>query len=209
MFKYLLGRQANSLSWVPVASPHHNREVEIKLKVAGAAAARRLLRKAGLRVHRPRVFEDNIVFDTADLALRQAGQLLRLRQTGRAILLTYKGPAAPGKHKSREELEITLSDLDQAALIFGRLGFHPVFRYQKYRTEYAQPRERGIVTLDETPVGCFLEIEGAPEWIDRTARKLGFEESSYITASYGGLYFQLRSERADLPADMVFPGRAT
>jgi adenylate cyclase, class 2 len=194
---------------VPVASPHHNREVEIKLKVASAPAARRLLRSMGFRVRRPRVFEDNIVFDTADLALRQAGQLLRLRQTGRETLLTYKGPAAPGKHKSREELEVTLSDAGQAALISERLGFHPVFRYQKYRTEYARPRERGLVTLDETPIGCFLEIEGAAEWIDRTARRLGFEESSYITASYGGLYFERRNQRADLPADMVFPGRAT
>lgn len=209
MFKYLLARQVNPLSWASVASPRQNREIEIKLKVPSASAARRLLRKVGFRVHRPRVFEDNIVFDTVDLALRQAGKLLRIRQTGRQALLTYKGPAAPGKHKSREELEVTLSDAGQAALISERLGFHPVFRYQKYRTEYARPRERGLVTLDETPIGCFLEIEGAAEWIDRTARRLGFEESSYITASYGGLYFELRNERADLPADMVFPGRVT
>ncbi len=155
------------------------------------------------------MFEDNIVFDTADLALRRAGALLRLRQTGREALLTYKGPAAPGKYKSREELEIRLGDADQAALLFERLGYRLVFRYQKYRTEYTRPRERGIVTLDETPIGCFFEIEGAAPWIDRTARRLGFEDSSYITASYAGLYFELRTERDDLPADMVFPGRAT
>ncbi len=205
----LLRNRPDSLLWLLVASPHQNREIEIKLRVAGAPAARRILRKAGFRVHRPRVFEDNIVVDTADLALRQAGQLLRIRQTGREVLLTYKGPVEPGKHKSREELEVTLADAGQVALMFERLGFHQVFRYQKYRTEYTRLRERGTVTLDETPIGCFLEIEGAPEWIDRTARKLGFEESSYITASYGGLYFRLRNERADLPADMVFPGPAT
>lgn len=192
-----------------MASPHVHREVEIKLRAASAPAARRVLRRAGFRVHRPRVFEDNIVFDTADLALRRAGALLRLRQTGREALLTYKGPAAPGKYKSREELEIRLGDADQAALLFERLGYRLVFRYQKYRTEYTRPRERGIVTLDETPIGCFFEIEGAAPWIDRTARRLGFEDSSYITASYAGLYFELRTERDDLPADMVFPGRAT
>lgn len=186
-----------------------NREVEVKLKAPGLPLARRILQKAGFRVHRRRVFEDNIVFDTPGLALRQAGKLLRVRLAGREALLTYKGPAAPGKHKSREELEITLPDAGEAALIFERLGFGRVFRYQKYRTEYTRPRERGIITLDETPIGCFLEIEGAPQWIDRTARRLGFHESDYITASYGGLYFELRRQQPDLPPDMVFAGRLT
>ena len=192
-----------------MASPRNNREVEIKLKVASALAARHILRKAGFRVHRPRVFEDNLVFDTPQLALRQTGRLLRLRHSGRDALVTFKGPPTPGKHKSREELQTALSDGRQAALIFERLGFRPLFRYQKYRTEYARPPERGIVTLDETPIGCFLEIEGAPQWIDQTAAALGFRESDYITASYAGLYFELRNERVDLPPDMVFPRRAT
>jgi len=191
-----------------VEQSRSNREVEIKLKVESSPAARHILRKSGFRVHRRRVFEDNIVFDTLDLALRRAGRLLRVRQTGRDALLTYKGPAAPGKHKSREELEVAISDARRAVLVLERLGFNRVFRYQKYRTEYARPRERGIVMLDETPIGGFLELEGAPRWIDRTARRLGFRESDYITASYGGLYLELRRQR-DVPADMVFPGRAT
>jgi len=192
-----------------VASPHNNREVEIKLRVASAPAARRILRMAGFLVQKRRIFEDNLVFDTADLALRTAGKLLRVRKAGRNALVTYKGPATPGKHKSREELEVAVSDAPKTTVLFERLGFSRVFRYQKYRTEYARPRERGIVTLDETPIGCFLEIEGAPDWIDRTARRLGFQESDYITGSYGGLYLGLRQQQAGLPADMVFPKRAT
>jgi len=192
-----------------VASLRNNREVEIKLRVSSAPAARRILLAAGFRVEKRRIFEDNIVFDTADLALRRAGKLLRVREAGRDALVTYKGPAAPGKHKSREELEVAVSDGPKTALALERLGFSPVFRYQKYRTEYARTRERGVVTLDETPIGCFLEIEGAPRWIDRTARQLGFQESDYITGSYGGLYLALRQQLPGLPADMVFPDRAT
>jgi adenylate cyclase class 2 len=192
-----------------VASPRNNREVEIKLKVASAPAARRIVRTTGFRVYKRRVFEDNLVLDTADLALRRLGKLLRVREAGRNVLVTYKGLATPGKHKSREELEVTVSDARKARLIFERLGFLRVFRYQKYRTEYRRPRERGVVTLDETPIGCFLEIEGAADWIDRTARRFGFQESDYITGSYGGLYLGLRQQQADLPADMVFPDRAT
>ncbi len=197
------------LSWLSVASPRNNREVEIKLKVASAPAARRILRKAGFQVHKGRVFEDNLVLDTADLALRRAGKLLRVREAGRGALVTYKGSATPGKYKSREELEVAVSHARKTTLVFERLGFSRVFRYQKYRTEYTRPQERGVVTLDETPIGCFLEIEGAPDWIDRTARRLGFQESDYITGSYGGLYLGLRQQQVNLPADMVFPDRAT
>jgi adenylate cyclase, class 2 len=197
------------LSWLSVASPRNNREVEIKLKIASAPAARQILRKAGFEVHKPRAFEDNLIFDAADLALRHAGKLLRLRETRHDALVTYKGPATPGKYKSREELEVTVSDARRTALLIERLGFARVFRYQKYRTEYARPGERGLVTLDETPAGCFLEIEGAPGWIDRTARRLGFAPADYITASYGRLYLEQRNGHPELPADMVFPDRAT
>jgi len=160
-------------------------------------------------VHRRRTFEDNVVFDTPDLMLRQSGKLLRVRQTGSDALVTYKGPDEPGKYKSREEVEVAVSGVGTTALLLERLGFACVFRYQKYRTEYTRSGGRGIVTLDETPIGCFLEIEGAPAWIDSTARLLGFHAADYITASYGGLYLALRKQQGDLPADMVFPGRAT
>ena len=199
----------NPLSWLSVGAQRSNREVEIKLKIASAPAARRILRKAGFHVRKPRTFEDNLILDTADLTLRQAGKLLRLRAAGNEALVTYKGPSAPGKYKSREELEVSVSDAPRTALVLERLGFYRVFRYQKYRTEYARPRERGVVTLDETPAGCYLEIEGAPGWIDRTARRLGFSTRDYITASYAGLYFEQRKQQPDLPPDMVFPRLAT
>jgi len=192
-----------------VATLKPNREVEIKLKLPSADEARQLLRKAGLRVSSRRVFEDNTVFDTPDLSLRRNGTLLRIREAGPVATLTYKGAAEPGRHKSREELEVSISNAKEAALILSRLGFLSVFRYQKFRTEYTAPRAGGVVTLDETPIGCFLEIEGAPRWIDRAARRLGFSEADYVTASYGRLYLDLRRRNADLPADMVFADAST
>ncbi len=195
----------------PLGSPtvRSNREIEIKLRVADARAARGLLETAGFSVCRRRVFEDNVILDTPDLAVRNRGSLLRVRAAEAKLTLTYKGPAAiGGRHKSREELEIEISDAGTALAILENLGFHCVFRYQKYRTEYSQPRARGVITLDETPIGCYLEVEGLPRWIDRTARKLGFSEADYIIVSYGELYFQFCAERGIKPADMVFPRRA-
>ncbi|HPQ17134.1 MAG TPA: class IV adenylate cyclase, partial [Bryobacteraceae bacterium] len=135
--------------------------------------------------------------------LRKTGQVLRVRQCGRRVLLTYKGPATRGRHKSREELETEAGDAQAIAAILSRLGFQPVFRYEKYRTEYAG-KKGGVATLDETPIGVFLELEGAPDWIDRTAARLGFTPADYITASYARLYLEHRKRNRRSPKDMVF-----
>jgi adenylate cyclase, class 2 len=187
-----------------------NRETEIKLRVASAREARGLLKTAGFSACRRRVIEDNVILDTPDLQVRKRGSVLRVRTAGGNATLTYKGPGAiGGRHKSREELEIAISNAATALAIFEKLGFHRVFRYQKYRTEYGQPGARGVVTLDETPIGCYLEVEGSPRWIDRTARRIGFSEGDYIRVSYGALYLQFCAERGLKPTDMVFPRRAT
>ncbi len=182
-------------------------ETEIKLKVEDAAAARRLLRGAGFRLHKRRVFEDNAVLDTAGLKLRKAGALLRVREAGGAATITYKGRAAAGKHKSREELETGVADANAFTHIAERLGLTPRFRYQKYRTEFQEPGGEGVATLDETPIGVYLELEGPPAWIDRTARRLGFREADYITESYGALYFAWCRENRVKAGNMVFRGQ--
>jgi adenylate cyclase class 2 len=91
--------------------------------------------------------------------------------------------------------------------IIERLGLGPVFRYEKYRTEYRQPGRAGIAMLDETPVGVYLELEGTPHWIDRAARKLGFADKDYITASYARLYLEWCEWHRVRPSDMVFSDR--
>ena len=156
--------------------------------MADAAAGRRLLRAAGFRIWKRRIFEANTLFDTSRGALRRCGCLLRVREAGRQGVLTYKGTQTPGKHKDREELEVEVSNAPQVSTILSRLGLKAGFRYEKYRTEFKRAGEKGVATLDETPVGVYLELEGAPSWIDRTAKRMGFQESDYILTSYYGLY---------------------
>ena len=38
--------------------------------------------------------------------------------------------------------------------------------------------------LDETALGCFVELEGDPASIDRWASELGYTPDRYVTASY-------------------------
>ena len=179
-------------------------ETEIKLAVPDAAGARRLLRAGGFRVSRPRVFEANTIFDTKSGGLRKSSRLMRIRSAGRVFTVTFKGPPLVSRHKSREELEFTASDAKTVADILERLDFHPTFRYEKYRTEFRQPRRAGVAVLDETPIGTYLELEGTESWIDRTARALGFAETDYITASYGRLYVEWCKRKKHTPGGMVF-----
>jgi adenylate cyclase class 2 len=182
-----------------------NLEIEIKLGVDGPVAdVHERLQSAGFAISKPRVFESNTLFDTTDLRLRGASELIRLRRVGAECILTYKGRPEPGKHKSREEIETGVSEESKMELILARLGFGPVFRYEKFRTEY-QSGQEGTITVDETPIGLYLEIEGAPGWIDRIAGELGFSERQYITKSYGALYLDYCREREMTAANMVFP----
>lgn len=185
-------------------------ETEIKLKWVGSAAeARAHIERQGYQIIEPRTLESDQLFDRANGELKLGDQILRLRRTGpkeggAVATVTYKGPALRERYKSREEIEFQVSDAEVFAHLLARLGYLPGFRYEKYRTKFATAGEPGIITLDETPIGVFLELEGAKSWIDRAAGLLGFALSAYSTASYAALYREYRQENKDAPADMIF-----
>ncbi len=179
-------------------------EVEIKLAVASAAEGVAKLLGAGFLPLHERAFEANSVFDTPALELIQSGRLLRLRQFRGEAVLTYKGPPEPGPHKTRREIETRVGDGEAMQALLESLGYRVVFRYEKYRTAFARPAENGHAFLDETPIGCYLELEGAPDWIDATAAELGFARQDYITLSYGALYREHCRRAGIEPAHMVF-----
>lgn len=179
-------------------------ETEVKIRLGDPQDLHSRLIAAGFAITKPRVFEANTIYDDLDRSLRARGCLLRLREVAGRVVVTFKGPADRGKHKSREELETTVGDAGVCADIFSRLGMQPMFRYEKFRTEYERVSEAGVITLDETPVGWFMELEGSPEWIDSTAAQLGFSEQDYLIASYGALYLEYCAETGVEPSHMVF-----
>lgn len=179
-------------------------ETEIKVAVASKREMQRKLKALGYRISRSRVFERNTVFDTEPLSLRPSGRLLRLREAGKRVTVTFKGKATVGRHKSREELELSLSDAETAQAVLYRLGYHATFVYEKYRTEYTKPGEAGLITLDETPIGLYMELEGEELWIDSTARNLDLGDKDYLTSSYGALYLIWCERNGHMPKHMVF-----
>jgi adenylate cyclase class 2 len=176
------------------------RETEIKLRVADVSAVRAALARVGAVLARARHFEDNVLFDDRAGSLRAAGTVLRLRTTAHGGVLTFKGPReVEGGVKSREERETAVEDPDQVQAILHRLGYRPLFRYQKYRESWTHRGQE--IDVDETPIGAFVEIEGDREGIREVARDLGFSESDGITDSYVGLFLASGGR-----GDMVFPG---
>ncbi len=184
-------------------------ENEVKVRFPdGAGQARARIEAGGYRLVQPRTLESDRVFDRGG-ELRRSEQLLRLRRQGNRAVLTYKGPPRGGRHKTREEIELEVSDEDALASVLERLGYGVAFRYEKYRTKFRADGEPGIITIDETPMGVFLELEGPPEWLDATAARLGLSPSEYVTASYAKLYQEYRRARPGLAEDMVFDDSAT
>lgn len=202
-----------------------SKEREIKLRIEDLAALRRGLAKLGARVVKPRVHENNTIFDTPEFALAQREQLLRIRTETPAMknrktrshsLVTFKRPVlaaeSAGKserHKVREEIELEISDAKALAGILEGLGFRGWFHYEKFRTTFRLPASNAwakglLIEFDETPIGAFLELEGPAKAIDRAAQALGFDEEDYIVANYMVLYREFSRSRGEEPHDMLF-----
>jgi adenylate cyclase, class 2 len=182
-------------------------EVEIKIALKCRETTTKQLLELGFRESVGRLWETNELYDTRDALLRGQEMLLRLRQAGNRSVLTWKGPSQPGVHKSRPELETSIGSAEVFAKILEHLGYTKSFRYEKYRTEYQQTDKPGVVTVDETPIGDFLEIEGSAVWIDQTAASLGFARQDYVLKSYGSLYLDHCQREGLEPSNMVFSSK--
>jgi len=170
-----------------MAEPERS-ETEVKLRAESVESARRLIRGLGAFLAQPRHFEDNLVFDDEGGGLSGRSCLLRLRTTPTGNTVTFKGARAVIEGvKRREEIECRVDDAETLRAILEKLGLRVAFRYQKYREVYEW--EEVEIVIDDTPIGVFIEIEGAVADIHETAEALGFGAESYVVESYAALFF--------------------
>jgi adenylate cyclase class 2 len=114
-------------------------------------------------------------------------------------------PVLEGPYKVRREIEFSVPDSRAFHEVLTALRLAPAFYYEKIRATYRLERIRGMeITLDETPVGAFLELEGNPAGIDRTRRALGYRAEDAILLSYGAIYAAWCHEQGVTARDMVF-----
>jgi len=181
-------------------------EIELKFSVADIQALRTAAPILGFKLVTERTFESNILYDSADRQLRNRRQILRLRHYGERCTVTHKRQAAGGdgdlRYKTRIETESVVEDCDALAEIFTQLGYGPVFRYEKFRTEWEM--NEGHLVLDETPIGIWAELEGPPAWIDTMLEKLSIAPGLRTTDSYGKLFLRWKEETRSTAENLTF-----
>lgn len=180
-----------------------DQEREIKFYIQDLEAVDQRLRICGADLARERTLEINLRFDTADRSLYKSGRLLRLRQDDRARV-TYKADArVEGGVIARTELEFTVDDFATARKLFEALGYQVIVMYEKYRRVYRLGDVE--VTLDELPLGNFVEIEAPSNTlIEAAADMLGLDWSKGIATNYLGLFEIARSRRSFTFNDLSF-----
>jgi adenylate cyclase, class 2 len=178
-------------------------EQEMKIPVASLADVRRRVVARGGTLLDPFELEDNWVFDDAGGSLAAAGRLLRLRRFGRRSTLTLKGAAHfSAGVKSRSEMETEVGNGEQALAILTALGFSPIRRYQKRRETFSL--DRVLVSLDETPMGSFVELEGQAERLPAVALALDLDPHAAALGTYLDLWAAYRAAHPGTPQDMIF-----
>jgi len=180
-------------------------EREIKLRFESAAHARDAILKVGAAPCHPRRLQDDRLLDWPDGRLRQRRCTLRVRDDGGTAYLTFKGPPQAATMKVREEIETKVEDGTLVLRMLDQLGLRVWFRYQKYREEYT----RGDVTLtiDETPIGTYVELEGDESGIVAIAKTMGRTSPDYVLESYRDLFATAQAEQKIRGPNMVFDPR--
>ena len=193
------------------------REIEVKLPITDLPGLIGKLRQIKA-VCLGRVFEQNSLYDTPAEDFCRKGLLLRLRQKrpaasrhvaggARQMVITSKAPVPDSRSRYKEKLErelIVAKPRRWRVRLLG-LGFRPGFCYERYRTTFRLP---GLhLEVDQTPIGTFLELEGVPRAIDRTARALGFWPRDYIQSTYWELFQVQRRRRGRFSKNMLFDGK--
>lgn len=177
-------------------------EVEIKFVVHDVKTLEQSLAANGFELKTPPTHETNTLYDLPNQQLRRRGELLRLRLYGDNWKLTHKAKGTAGRHKTRVEHETSIGDGERMQSILTALGYRPTFIYEKFRSEWSDGR--GHVVIDRTPIGDVAEIEGAPRWIDQTAKKLGVLQQDYITDSYAELFMAWKRKTKSKAQNMTF-----
>jgi adenylate cyclase class 2 len=149
------------------------KEIEVKILEINVEEVEKKLKKMGAE----KVFDNEVVsiyFDFKDKSLEKVGKILRLRQKGDEVVLTYKEFISQDEAKIMDEYELSVSDFETMKRIFEGIGLFPLYEFRKHRKTYELKQIH--FEIDRYPdVPAFLEIE-APDLktIDELISELGF-----------------------------------
>ncbi len=162
-------------------------EIEAKYQVDDLAEIEARIREAGGSRFLD-FYQHDLIYDNVDRSLRESDSNLRVRQEKcgdkEEITICFKGAWQGGPYKKREEIELTVADLDIARQLLNALGFEIVLELEKQR-RMARFQDC-LVCLDEVVnLGSFVEIEGpAEEKIRYVVDVLSLQNFPSITHGY-------------------------
>ena len=158
-------------------------EIEVKIRIIDIKNLGEKILQLGAKLEKERFYEENTLYDFPSKILYKKRQALRLRKMNKKSFLTFKGPPQKSrKFKIREEYETEVKNEKQLRKILKSLGFIPVFNYEKHRTVY---RKKSLkISLDETSIGNFIELEGKRGEIVKFANALGVSKREFIKLDY-------------------------
>ncbi|NPA74657.1 MAG: class IV adenylate cyclase [Euryarchaeota archaeon] len=157
-------------------------EVEIKARIPENFEER--LRELNAEFLRE-VVEEDIYFNHPCRDFASTDEALRIRND---YTLTYKGPKVDKDTKSREEINLKIENIEDAAALLEKLGFRKVATVRKTRRYYSLDSLTICVDNVEklgrfVEVECIGEYEPCREKVMELAHRLGlknFERRSYL-----------------------------
>ena len=165
-------------------------EIEAKISVSSLKSIEERLVKLGAESIHTVKQKDTYLVDNEGF-IKNSGIGLRLRRQeekeGELFILTFKGPKLGGRFKSRQEVEIRVSDFDAALQIFLGLGYIPSVTVEKIRKIWKW--DYCSVCLDEVmKLGYYVEIEGpSEEQVHKVLNQLDLADQPHISSGYAKL----------------------
>lgn len=163
-----------------------DQEIEVKFLLKDYSALMQKISDLQLPCSQERIHEFNLRYDFPDGSLVAKKQVLRLRKDTQARL-TFKGPGIMEQDVlTRKEIEVEVSDFDATNRLLEALGYQVIMMYEKFRANYLM--DKLVLSVDETPLGLFIELEGeSPAQVRRAADALGLDWDARINLSYSAL----------------------
>jgi adenylate cyclase class 2 len=178
-----------------------NIEIETKVKVESLDEIAVRLSDVGGQLE-CELSQADTYFDDAEGTLFASDCGLRLRRQiigdSESIILTYKGPRQDARFKSRQEIEIEVSDFEVAAQLLTALGYEKALVFEKRRQVWRLADCE--VCFDELPLlGSFVEIEAPGEsQIGDVLEKMELVHLGHVNESYAQL---MREKLVELGSD--------
>lgn len=172
-------------------------ETEVKLRIPSTRELAPRLAALGFQLEIPAQSERSVLWDRGTELLSQ-GCALRVRTYAGGAWITWKGPKVKDPLlKIRPEIETRIASAEAMTGILQSLGYTPVLTMEKTR---ALLRRMDLVAcLDETPFGCYLELEGEPDAILKAMASLGLGPELAELRSYPTLFLEHGCASRNIP----------